>query len=259
MNVHDFLSEADIEGAPEAEEDRFAHLATQAERRLSEAMSRLPEDNDSWRDMHGMQYSFMNVVIALAKAHHIEGLSGWVLPKASLYKGDGYSEFRAEFDHWLTQHLVAKAVRLRRDSIKATPEVKEAIRTHVYHIKTLIDKAELSDILKERLRQRLIEFEKALDFKRISLLDVSRLTFDIIALSANVMTLADSASLHKLVTKLNVAVGEEQAQQNTAALLTSCSALHIDTQPTRLLTAPSATATNGFGQSGQEKFPRELR
>ena len=127
------------------------------------------EQDERWGDVHAAQYSFMNMVSALAKSNWVADFADRPLPKRVGYQGDEWQEFKADLDHFLVQHLNTRMRRNRRESISLGDDFKEQIRTHLHHIKVQIDRSGLPESRRSALHVRLAEFEKALEKGHMSL------------------------------------------------------------------------------------------
>lgn len=218
MNVSDFFEEGDIAEAPEHGPDAFAFLVEKAQRKLTSYIHNVEDEQDGWREVQAAQYSFMNVVTALARSYEVEPFAT-VMPVQKNFTTETYEQFRHDLDFYLTQLMVGKVRRQKLDSIVAYDVVRESIRTHLHHIKTHIDKAEMSEAKRAALHRKLSEFEAALGKSHLNILAVARFVMEIMSLSANGLAVADSATLHRLTTNVLGTVAHAKAEQDATRAL----------------------------------------
>jgi hypothetical protein len=207
MNIFDFLTQDEIEDAPEDGALAFAYLVRIAQARLTERMRGL--------DARG----FMSTVISLGKSYAIEPFAGLEMPRFENFDYNVHRQFKADLDHYMAQLVVGNALRGRRESIRLAPEAKERIRTHLHHIKDHLDKAEITDAKRSMLHAKLAEFEAALEKNRLNVFAAGRVVIEILSLTANVAGLADSATLHKLLSNVMVTVAEAKATDDESRKL----------------------------------------
>lgn len=246
MNASDLIRASDIEEAPEASDEAFAHLIAVAEWRMHEAISQEQDDSDSWHAIHSAQYCLMNVVVALAKSYHIEQFANMALPQVETFQGGGFATFKADLDHYLTQFIVTRSIQNRQDTIIAYPAVRQKIRTYLHHIKEQIDKADLAEDRKAALHKKLVEFEKVLSHDRLNVVTAARIVIEVISLSANALTVADSQMLHKLLNNVMIAMGTERASQAQTRMLQSPASPPAVTHITPRTLKPEPTAKEGW-------------
>src|ERR1700736_255775 len=81
------------------------------------------------------------------------------VPRLNKFDSEKHRQFKADLDHYLTQLLLDNSSRAKRDSVFISPDLKTSIRTYVFHLRELIEKADdLSGEKKQLLLRRLSEF-----------------------------------------------------------------------------------------------------
>ena len=119
------------------------------------------------------------------------------------------------------------AFQSRRDSIEVGDDSKAKIRSYLHAIKESIDRSQLSDSQKRTLLQKLADFEKALDGRRLSLAAVALF---ILTLSTIPGGVGQSIELiAPLSNKILRVVGEEKVAQDSQIKL------HFQHEPQPLL------------------------
>jgi hypothetical protein len=212
MNVFDFFTQDELDDAPEDGAQAFAYLVRIAQTRLADRCRALDdEDRIQYSMIEEARYGFMNTVVGLGKSLGVEPFRSMEVPRYDDFNESTHRQLRADIDHYLTQLVVGNARQARRDSIKVAPAVKETIRTHLHHIKVHLDKATMPEAKRATLHAKLAAFETALEKDRLNVLAVGRVVLEILSVSCNVLALADSATLQRLLTTVMVDVAEAKA------------------------------------------------
>jgi hypothetical protein len=213
MSIWAFLTQSEIDEAPDGEEG-FAHLVRIAQERLNQRLEKLDrEDNSEWQRIGENEMQFSRTVLRLGKNYDIEPFASMQIPRTG-YNSNEYTEFRAALDDAVADLVLTNAKKLRRDTMIVSADVKEKIRTHLHHIKTHLEKADISDARRAALNRKLAEFEAALDKNRFNFLAAGRVAIEILSLTANGLALADSATLHKLLSGMMQTVAEAKAEDD---------------------------------------------
>lgn len=208
MNILDYITQEELDDAPEDSAMAFTQLVGHAQRRLSAHTATLDEDNQSYL-IEEAQYRFMNIVIALAKAHKIEPFSGLEVPQYEKFNYELHRQFNADLDHYMTQLLVNNSIRGKRDSVLIPSEVKDKIRVYIHALKSAIDQADLTEAKRAALHNKLSEFEAELEKRRLNLMAVTRLAFVVLAVPGSLWGSYDVVK--KLTTNVMQVVGEAKA------------------------------------------------
>lgn len=130
------------------------------------------------------------------------------------YNTSEYTEFRHELDDAVARLVLTNARKLRRDTMIVPNGVKEAIRTHLHHIREHLAKAEISDSKRAALKRKLDEFDAALERNRFNYLAAGRVAMEILSLTANVLSVTESATVHKLLTNMMQTVAEAKVEDD---------------------------------------------
>lgn len=210
MNIFDFLTQDELDDAPEDRATAFTYLVRIAQQRLNQATR--GEDYDQNREeIDDARHGFMNVVVGLGRSYEIEPFASMDVPRYDNFSWNEHRQFKADLDHYMAQLVIGNSIRGRRESIILAPEAKSRIRTYLHHIKDCIDNADVPDAKRTTLHAKLAEFEAALEKNRLNILATGRVVLEILSVSANVLALADSATLQKLLSNVMVTVAEAKA------------------------------------------------
>lgn len=211
MQVFDFIRPDELAELPEDARSAFAEFSQITYQRLMSRIEAIDAREDGSYGLIGeAKRAFMNVVLAAAKRYEIFPLSDFKIPSPKNFNEDSYDEFKAELDFYLTQIMIDNSIRERRDSFPIDLTSREKIRNYVAELRNCIDKAELPDADKARLHERLDAFEALLNQRRVSLLKVTAIIFNIIAIPGAVWASAE------IVGKLTTNVIQLLAQAKAA-------------------------------------------
>lgn len=210
------ITSEDYETAPDDDVEAFVYLVQKAKQRLADHIRNANPQDDHEYDLTitEAQYSFVNVVVAVAKAHDIEQIATMPIPVARDFDVYCYRQFAADLEHYLMQMIAGNALRMRRDSFRLKDDVKARIRTHLQVIKEQIHAAGLSDARRDALLKRLTEFETALDKERINTAAIARFVFEMLSVTVGVAALSDSPTLQKLLMNVMQAGAEAKADED---------------------------------------------
>jgi hypothetical protein len=206
MNILDFITQEELDDAPEDSSLAFTQLVSNAQSRLSAHISTLDENH---YEIEEAQYRFMNIVIALAKAHKIEPFSNLEVPRYEKFDYSLHRQFNADLDHYMTQLLVDNSIRGKRDSVLIQPDVKDKIRVYIHELKLAIDNADLTEVKRANLHKKLLEFEVELEKRRLNLMAVTRFAFAILAAPGTIW--GSYEVVKKLTANVMQVVGEAKA------------------------------------------------
>lgn len=218
MNIFDFLTQDELEAAPDDGPLAFTNLVAIAQKRLAAEI----RGCDGAEDDHllDLNYDFVNVVIGLAKSYGIAPFAKMEVPLHDRFSYSDQQKFKADLDHYMTQLVVSNAIRARRDSAVMAVPVKERIRSHLHHIRETIDRASLSDAKRANLMAKLAEFEAALEKDRVNLARLSVILLHVLSGAVGVAALSDSASFHKLISNVMQSMAEAKAADDENRQLT---------------------------------------
>jgi hypothetical protein len=224
MLVFDFITQEEIDDLPDDDpQAAFMAFVRIAQRRLAERIRKLDPSNnpEEWDELHEARNGFMNVVIAAAKKFGVEPLASTDVPSIKDFNTETYRQFRADIDHLFTQLLLDNSSRAKRDSVPISSDLKTKIRTYVFHLRELIEKAEdLDDTKRQILLHRLSDFEAELEKKRLNLTAVAVLAITFLGAPGALLESADAAN--RLVTNiLHVVNAAKMADDATRRLPSS--------------------------------------
>lgn len=236
MNIFDFITQEEIEELSEDPHLAFSTFAGHASRRLSKRTAELDSANDqeAYHQLEEARHGFMNVVVAAAKKYKIDPFASMEVPTHQQFDFNAHRDFKSDLDHYMTQLLLDNVIRERSNSVSLAPKAKDRLRGHIHGLKTCIDSADLSDARKAVLLKKLAEFEAELDKRRLSLLAVTRITLEILALPGGVW--ATGEMVNKLTTNVLEIVAEAKAAEDEARQL-------APTAPPMQLSAPRRLVT----------------
>jgi hypothetical protein len=231
MIIFDFITQDEIDDLPDNDpQAAFVAFVRIAQRRLGERTAKLDSDENGWEELNESRYGFMNVVVAAAKKYGIEPFASLRVPRLKSFDTEIHRQFKADLDHYLTQLVLDNSSRAKRDSVLMSAELKSTIRTYLFHLRALIEKADDIDRAKQQvLLRRLSEFEAELDKKRLSLLSVTVLAVTILGAPGALWSSAEVAS--KLLTNILRVVGEAKIADEAMRPLPSSEAPMAITGP----------------------------
>ncbi|MEA2824853.1 MAG: hypothetical protein QOF03_1335 [Alphaproteobacteria bacterium] len=230
MNIFEFITQDEIDELPEDPNWAFVNFVRHAQRRLTEYSQAISSnDEEGWRAIQDAQYSFKNVVVAAAKQYGIEPFMSTSVPHLNRVGADDYRQFIADLDHYMTQLVLDHSIRGKRESVFIATPVKDKIRVYVYELKKCIDAADITDAKRAALLDKLADFERELDKRRLSLWAVMTITFTILSVPGGVWSSVDIVS--KLTSNILQTVGEAKATDDETRQL-------IPTQEPKALMPP---------------------
>ncbi len=212
MGVMEILTEEFLAELPEDPQTAFGIVLRRADAYVSEALQAVDvTENSSWQVFETAQHTAMNTIIAVAKRYEIQPFASMVVPPRKGFGSEQFTEFKVDLDHYAAQLVLDNSIRNKRDAVAIESKVKDRLRQHVYGIKTLIDQADMPEPRRALLHKRIAAFEAALEKPRVNVVMLAGAMVAILAGAANVAGLADSPTMHKLVTTIMVTIGEAKA------------------------------------------------
>lgn len=221
MNIFHVFTREQLDALPDEPREAFVAFVMRAEEVLEERTSSSvrSNDEDAWRYINDERHGFMNIVIAAAKRFGISEFVERDVPSPNDANHSDYMDFKSDLDHYLTQIYLDNSIRAKRDAVPIPAKAKERIRTYVLELRNCIDKATLSDGKRDALNKRLSAFEEELEKSRLSLLAVTRVTLEVMALGSGAWQAADIA--YKLITNVMHEVAEAKAADDETRQLPS--------------------------------------
>ena len=251
MNIFDFITQEEIDDLPDDDpQAAFVRFVRIAQRRLGERTAQInPSEESGWEELNEARHGFMNVVIAAAKKYEIEPFATLSVPRQKSFGSDEHRQFKADLDHYLTQLLLDNSSRSKRDSVLISPQLKNTIRTYVFHLRDLIEKSDdLDEPKRQMLLRRLSEFETELDKKRLNLMAVTLLAITLAGGPGALWASADVAN--KLLTNILRVVGEAKIADDAVRRLPSSAAPMAITGP-----RPDEAVQGNFGSDMDDDIP----
>lgn len=234
MNIFDLVSKEGLESLPEDPRQAFSEFSRFAYKRLNEHISKLDlNESYGWAEANEARSGFMNVVLGAARNFGVDPFAKMEMPRVEEVGEKEYKQFKADLDHYMTQIVLETTFQARRDSVEIGADAKSKIRSYLHAIKESVDKADLSDSQKRTLLQKLAEFEKALDGRRLSLAAVALFVLSITTIPGGVAQTIDLVT--PLANKILRVVGEEKVAQDSQIKLP------FNEQPKPLLPPRSST------------------
>ncbi|NTF80538.1 hypothetical protein [Rhizobium rhizogenes] len=182
MQLFDFITQEEIDDLPEDGNTAFLQFVKIARGRLDRRTDQL-DDNDEreWRIIRDARYGFMNVVVAAGRRYSVEPFASMEMPSFQGFDDLAHRQFILDVDHYMTQLLLGDGLRTRRDSVALSEGAKSKIRTHLHHLRETVAKSDLAEDKRQKLLDKLVEFDRELDKRRLSLLAVARVTLEVLA------------------------------------------------------------------------------
>jgi hypothetical protein len=183
MTILNFVTQDELDDLDEDPRIAFMTLANLAQRSLAEQIKKLdPQEEYQWNQREELRQSFMNVVVAAAKRLEVEPFVSMEVPRLAKFKEPDFLQIKADLDHYVTQLVLDNSIRSKRDSVAILPESKERIRTYVYELRRCVENANMTRPKREALLKNLDQFEAELEKRRLNILAVARVAFELLAI-----------------------------------------------------------------------------
>lgn len=215
-----------------------------AQKRLSERQRYLDvRDSNDWEEINEARHGFMNVVVAGGKIFGIEPFSTMEIPKIADFGDKNHKQFRADLDFYIAQIAIGNSMRGKRDSVHISDAVKDRLRSYVGALKTEVEKADLGEARRAALLDKLSQFERELEKRRLTLVELTRV---VIAVAAVPGALWASAEISlRLVNNVIQAVGEAKAIEDGERQ-------SIASEPMKALSPPRIEFERGHGSQSNK-------
>lgn len=209
MNVFDFISPEELDDLPEDPQLAFMAFARHAQRRLNEHLAPIDQSEQwGWEQVNEARLGFMNVVVAAAKRFDIKPFTEMEVPAVVNASDATHKQFKSDLDHYMTQLVIDNSIRQRTDSVALSENAKGRIRTYLNALRDCVAKSEMTDAKKEALLKRLVDFEHELEKRRVSLLAITWISMQVLAVPGSLWATAEITT--KLITSINQVVAEEK-------------------------------------------------
>ena len=213
MTILNFVTQDELDSLDEDPRMAFLGLVNYAQRSLSSQISKLdPNDEHDWREREDLQQRFMNVVVAAGKRFEVEPFTSTEIPRHADYRTSDYKQFESDLDHFVTQLVIDNSLRSKKTTVEILPESKDKIRGYLYGLRKCVENANMDDKKRQVLLTKLDHFEKELEKKRTSILEVTMLSFAILGIPGATWASIDIA--HKLITNITQVFAEAKSHED---------------------------------------------
>lgn len=250
MLLYDFITQDELDELPEDSEAAFIEFVHISQRSLRDFTRENSVNNQTeWDELNEARHSFANIVLAAAKRYGIEPFDKMEVPTIEKFDDIKHKQFRADLDHYITQLVVGNTIRGRRDSVAIPQASRDKLRTYLGALREAVEKADLGDGKRASLLDKLSLFEKELEKRRLSLLELTRITLAIAAVPGGVWASVDVAM--KLVNNVMQVIGEAKAAEDEHRQLLA---------PTEMkaLSAPRTETPGPIRAARRESFSADL-
>ncbi len=191
----------------------FMGLVNYAQRSLSNQIAKFdPENEHDWRQREEIQQRFMNVIVASGKRFEVEPFVSTDIPKHADYRTSDYKQFESDLDHFVTQLVLDNSIRAKKTSVEILPNSKDKIRSYVHGLRKCVENSSITEQKKQKLLDKLEQFEKELEKRRTNILAVTILSFEILAIPG--ATWASIDMTHKLITNITQEFAEAKSLED---------------------------------------------
>lgn len=247
MNIFDLVSAEEIDNLPDEPRQAFADFTRHAYRRLTEKISTLDlSENYGWQEANEARAGFMNVIVAASRRFEIQPFCLMEVPKIAEVGEAEYNQFKADLDHYITQIVLDASIKKRSDSVEIGEDAKSKIRSYLHGIKQTIDNGGFSDTQKRSLLDKIAEFEKSLDGRKMPLINLAYLVLTLTTIPGGVAQTGDLIS--PLVSKIVRTIEAERQIEDRRRSVPRSQEPKVLIAP-RTTTAIASTSIVTFGSS----------
>lgn len=249
MTLLNFVTQEELDNLHDDPRMAFMELVNHAQRRLSELTVKFdPDDHYASNQQDALEKSFMNIIIAAGKDFEIEPFASMIVPRHEDYRNSDYEQFKSDLDHYITQLILRNRTKSKGESVAILPLSKEKIRVYVHGLRDCIEKASMDSAKKRALLDRLDDFEKELEKRRMSFVSLSLLTIAFVGAPGSLWASADIT--HKLITNIT----------NITQIFTESKQLEDETRQIGAPAAPKELSPpSPFGKCNQQKVFAETQ
>lgn len=233
MDAHDFITTDELDDLPDDPRSALIEIVRTAQRRLGNRVGGLDgNDEYQWQEKQDAYLGFMTVVIASAQRLEVEPFASMTVPNLNEFGYGDFRQFRFDLNHYMAQMMLDASIRGRRDSVAIPEKTMDDIKAYLNGLRQCIAAASISDAKRQALIDRLEEFEKELAKRRLSLMAVTLLSVQLLAIPGSLWASYDIAA--KLVTNIMASVAEAKAAEDESRRL-------APVEPQKQLMAPNRT------------------
>lgn len=213
MTILNFVTQEELDNLDEDPRMAFMGLVNYAQRSLSNQITKFDPDNENdWRQREEIQQRFMNVVVAAGKRYEVEPFVSTDIPRHADYRTSDYKQFESDLDHFVTQLVIDNSIRAKKTSVEILPNTKDKIRVYVLSLRKCIEDSGTTGHKRQKLLDKLDHFEKEMEKRRLNVLAVTLLSFEILAIPGGTWASVDVA--HKLITNITQTVAEAKQHED---------------------------------------------
>ena len=213
MTILKFVTQDELDDLPEDPSVAFMTLVNHAQRRLAEQSDKIDlQERSDWQRLEEIRHSFMNVIVASAKRFEIEPFVSMQIPRLDNFSDNDHRQFQSDLDHFVTQLMLDNSIRGKIDSAAILPNSKDRIRSYVHGLRQCVESANMPQSKRDALLNRLDEFERELEKRRVGFLAVTRIVLEILAIPGGVWATGEIAV--KLTSNMMQAVAEMKAAED---------------------------------------------
>jgi hypothetical protein len=210
MSILNFVDQDQLDNLDDDPRIAFMELVNLAQRSLSTQLNQFRgEHEEEWREMEDIRHSFMNVIVASSKRFEIEPFASMDIPRIN--DDLNFKQFKSDLDHYVTQLVLDNSVQNRRDSVLILPKSKDKIRSYIHGLRECIENANMTEAKRSALLKRLDELEKELEKRRVNMLLVAKLAFDVLAIPGGTWASYEMAT--KLLANISQTVDESREEE----------------------------------------------
>ena len=185
----------------------FMNLVNFAQRSFSAQTSKLDlDERNDYQKREEIRHNFMNVMAASAKRLEIEPFVSMDVPRQSNFNENEFRNFKDDLDNYVTQIMLDNSMKSKKNSVEILPQSKDKIRTYVHSLRECVEKSNMQGAKRKALLDKLDAFEKELEKRRVNILAVALVSFEVLGIPGSLWGSAEIA--HKLINNVMQEVAE---------------------------------------------------
>ena len=210
------ISVAEIEALPGDPRQRFVAMDEICRNRTNDIVKNIPDVEGSWRQVQEARRNYMATMVAAAKHYKIDPIDKMVIPKMSDWHDDGYEDFQNELDFYAVQMALEGADRNSQLCILLQGGTKDRLLTLLAHMRDQIHKLDITPARRDALLDKLHQFEKDLEGRRLNIVAMATLALAVAGVVADVGTAG--SIVRQLMNDVETAIGQAKEEQDKAAI-----------------------------------------
>lgn len=206
---HELIDDETLESLPDDPGMAFVMFERACRKSLMEAIEH--EDSNSYNEV--IRLDFMHDVIAAARFYKIPDLKDYNLPQSRGFKWEVFEDFNRRVRFFTTHYRLTANAQRSRHSVELPPAQKDRILTLVSVLRDEVEKADMPEWRRDRLRKSITKFEKTLRAKRLNFAEA--MVF-VGLLGAGLHGVGEGADgLGKLIHEITIAIGQAKEVEDT--------------------------------------------